>query len=135
MHELIELKENLCEELKEYSGKENYSSTDIEKIDDLTDIVKNLGKIIKDYEKDDYSNMGYYNDGGMNENRSYRGNSYARGRGANARRDSRGRYSNRMPDYYYDDEMMSELMELREKAPDERTRKEFDRFMSKIKSM
>lgn len=131
MHELIELKENLCEELKEYSGKESYSSTDIEKIDDLTDIVKNLGKIIKDYEKDDYSNMGYANDGG-----SYsRNNSYARGRGANARRDSRGRYSERMPDYYYDDEMMSELMELREKAPDERTRKEFDRFMSKIKSM
>lgn len=133
MHELIELKENLCEELKEYSGKESYSSTDIEKIDDLTDIVKNLGKIIKDYEKDDYSNMGYANGGG-----SYgysRNNSYARGRGANARRDSRGRYSNRMPDYLYDDEMMSELMELREKAPDERTRKEFDRFMSKIKSM
>lgn len=69
----------------------------------------------------------YYDDGGM---------SNARGRGRNARRDSMGRFSRES--YSYDDakeDMMSELRELMQEAPDEETRKEFKRFMSKLSDM
>lgn len=62
--------------------------------------------------------------------------SNARGRGRNARRDSMGRYSRES--YSYDDakeDMMSELRELMQEAPDEETRKEFKRFMSKLSDM
>lgn len=62
--------------------------------------------------------------------------SNARGRGRNARHDSMGRYSRES--YSYDDakeDMMSELRELMQEAPDEETRKEFKRFMSKLSDM
>ena len=56
------------------------------------------------------------------------GGSYARGRGRNARRDSMGRYSRA-------DDMVMELRELMEDAPDERTRQEFERFIKKVEQM
>ena len=59
-----------------------------------------------------YYHMGSYN----------RGGSYAR------RRDRMGRYSR-------DDGMISELRELMNEAPDERTRQEFRTFIDKIERM
>lgn len=70
-----------------------------------------------------YNDRPYYDDGGM---------SNARGRGRNARRDSMGRYSRES--YSYDDakeDMMSELHELMQEAPDEETRKEVNHPSSK----
>ena len=61
---------------------------------------------------------------------------YGRGRGSNAKRDSMGRYSR--GGYSYDDakdDMMKELRELMNDAPDEQTKKEFQRFISKMESM
>ena len=54
---------------------------------------------------------------GRGYNTSYRGSSYARGRGSNARRDSMGRYSN---DGYSmaNDDMISELQGMMETAPE-----------------
>ncbi|MBP3890859.1 MAG: hypothetical protein J6D29_01660 [Solobacterium sp.] len=122
MHELYELKEKLCDELKEY-GRKDMSAGTLEVVDKLTHTIKNLEKIIENYENEEYS--GYYGgsmrsnmDGARNYNnrRSYgRGNSY-------------GRYSR-------DEHMVSELRDLMNEAPDERTRKEFERFISKIESM
>ena len=122
MHELYELKEKLCDELKEY-GRKDMSAGTLEVVDKLTHTIKNLEKIIENYESENYS--GYYGgnvrgnmDGARNYTyrRSYgRGNSY------------RG--------YSRDEHMVSELRELMEEAPDERTRKEFERFIGKIESM
>lgn len=135
MHELYELKDSLCEELKEYSRKGKMSAGDLEVVDKLTHTIKNLDKIIEKYEEEGYSEErgsrggsyrgGSYEDGG----RTYRvEGSYARGRGRNARRDSMGRYSSA-------DNMVMELRELMEDAPDERTRMEFERFIKKMESM
>ena len=82
---------------------------------------------------DEYSN----DNRAMRDNRSMRsmrgndGNSMARGRTGNVRRDSMGRYSR---DDALDD-MVDELEELMEKAPDEQTKKEFRRFINKVQSM
>ena len=140
MHELYELKETLCDELKEYSRKGKMSAGDLEVVDKLTHTIKNLDKIIEAYEEADYSEArrgsrgSYeggrsYNNGMMyDDGRNYRiEGSYARGR-RNARRDSMGRYSR-------DDGMIMELRELMEEAPDERTKMEFERFIRKMESM
>lgn len=97
MHELYELKEKLCDELKEYGSKDLSAGT-LDVVDKLAHAVKNIDKIIEVYEDegDGYSSRSYpdgmggsYARGGRS---SYRGGSYARGR-MNARRDSMGRYS------------------------------------------
>lgn len=64
------------------------------------------------------------------------GNSYARGRGRNAKRDSMGRYSRERGysrRYSMDGEdMVEELRTMMENAPDERTRMEFEKMISKM---
>ena len=101
MEYIEKIKKMLCKELDEYAMKNKLSMADIDVIHKLTDTVKNLDKIemLED-------------DGGYSEARSSRGrsgrSSYAmggssydddmmyserQGRGRNARRDSRGRYS------------------------------------------
>ena len=64
---------------------------------------------------------------------------YSRARGRGARRDSRGRYSSRYSREYRDGysghDMIGELKELMEDAPDERTRVEFDKFIRKMEMM
>lgn len=154
MNELFELKETLCKELEEYGRKKEMKAGDLEVIDKLTHTIKNLDKIIENYGENEYSG--------------------ARGRGSNARRDSRGRYSseyarenysNAMGNYDamgnmrggnysnrgYSNErgnnysmrggysnandMVMELRELMEDAPDERTRMEFEKFIRKVENM
>lgn len=76
---------------------------------------------------------GYSNDDGY----SYRGYSYARGRGRNARRDSRGRYSrdsynrySRRGGYSRDkDELMEQLRDLEMSTQDEKTKHMIQQFM------
>ena len=63
------------------------------------------------------------------------GTSRARGRGRNARRDAMGRYSS---DYSYDDakaDMESELHELMRKAPDETTKRKFQKFIDEMREV
>ena len=134
MKELSELKETLCDELKEYSRKGKMSAGDLEVVDKLTHTIKNLDKIIEAYEESDYSEErrrgGSYRGSYRNaydDGRNYRiEGSYARGR-QNARRDSMGRYSSA--------DMLAELHELMEEAPDDRTRMEFERFIKKMESI
>lgn len=122
MHELYELKEKLCNELKEY-GTKDLSAGTLDVVDKLAHTVKNIDKIIEEYEEGGYSGMDHSYGDGMN---SHRGRSYAR------RRDSMGRYSR---NYSRDEAMVSELRDLMQDAPDDRTRQEFQRFISKIESM
>lgn len=97
MHELYELKEKLCDELKEYGSKDLSAGT-LDVVDKLAHAVKNIDKIIEVYEDegDGYSSRSYPDGMGGSYARDgrggYRGSSYARGR-MNARRDSMGRYS------------------------------------------
>ena len=121
MHAIYELKETLCDELEEYGEKSKLDLGDIDIIDKLAHTIKNLDKIIECYEGDGYSgeDMRYNNE-----------MSYARGgKRGNVRRDSMGRYSR-------DSKMMiRELKDLMHEAPDEKTKMEFQKFISKMEQM
>lgn len=157
MHKLMEY---ICNELEEYERKADkdgkLSPAEIEYIDKLTHIKKNLlrsDELWEDSEYSEASGRNYYSrarggnrggqggrssyenryarEGGSYENASYEGgNSMARGRGRNARRDSMGRYSRGDRS-----EMIEELQELMEDAPDDKTRQEFQRFITKMEQM
>jgi hypothetical protein len=142
MHELYELKEMLMDELKEYGSKKDMSTGSLDVVDKLSHTIKNLCKIIEDMEDEQYSManedmMRVGQSYRRGDNRSYRdrGNSYARGRGRNARRDSMGRYSSEGGYSQAMDDMADELRSLMEDAPDERTKQEFQRFIKKIEQM
>lgn len=113
MHKLEELKNMLCEELEEYGSKESLDVGALDVVDKLAHAIKNIDKIMEGYEGSSYG----------------RGGSYARGRGRgrNARRDSMGRYAN--------DAMVGELREMMYDAPDERTRRDFERLISTMEQM
>lgn len=132
MHKLTELKDKLTRELEDYADNGKFSEKDVESIKYMTSAIDHLHNIIED-EGDEYSGVMMNDD--LDGRYSRRGGmSYARGRGSNARRDSRGRYSSRM--YSGDNSMMlQELRELKEDAPDERTRMEFEKFIKKMESM
>lgn len=132
MHKLTELKDKLTRELEDYADNGKFSEKDVESIKYMTSAIDHLCNIIED-EEDEYSGGMMIHDEPMGRYSRRGGMSYARGRGANARRDSRGRYSSR---YSGDTSMIiQELKELKEDAPDERTRLEFDRFIQKMESM
>lgn len=155
MHELYELKEMLCEELKEYGSKDKLDVGGLEIVDKLAHAIKNIDKIIEAYEMEEEYSMdgngggGSYTDGdsyeggrGGNSNRrysregSYRGGmSYARGRGRNAKRDSMGRYSRDGGYSRGSEDMVMGLRELMQDAPDERTRQEFQKLIQKMEQM
>ena len=106
MKELYELRDKLCDELKNY-GKKEMSTGSLDVIDKLAHAVKNIDKIIN--EGEGYSgrdSIGLY---------------------------SRGHYSR--DGYSYHDDMMGELRHLMNEAPNEETRHEFKRFINKMESM
>lgn len=132
MHELYELKEKLCRELKKYSGEE-VTTNSLEIVDKLSHSIKNLDKIIEKYEEDEGNSYGYNSyEGSYRNNRSNRGTSYARGRGRNAKKDSMGRYSNE--GYSRNGDVVSELRELMMEAPNEKVRNEYQRVIDHIES-
>ena len=122
------------------------SREEIDSVYKLVDIVKDVYEIWKcedEMNDGEYSgNYAYEQGGRMNRGGSYYdgGNSYARGRGRNARRDSMGRYSrnsyrmNGMGDmggYSRADkhEYMENLRDMMESAPDEQTRQSLKRMI------
>lgn len=146
MHKLVEY---ICDELEELERKADkegkLSVAEVEYMSLLAESKKDLlkGEELMEggYSGRGYSRRGYSRregregrEGRMSyEGRSYEGRSYERGRGGNARRDSMGRYSN---DYSMDaDSMVSELSEMMNEAPDERTRKEIQKLIEKIEMM
>lgn len=139
MDKLYELKEMLCKELEKYGKEDKLTAGSLEVVDKLSHSIKNLDKIIENYEGEGYSNRdgGSYERGGRSNRGSYegsyRGGSYARGRGSNARRDSMGRYSRE--GYSRADDLMDSLYGLMEEAPNDRVRQEMQKFVSKIEEM
>ena len=137
MHKLCEYIDKELEELEHKAGVgQKLSAGEIQYGDMLAHFKKSLltNDAMEGYD-DEYSN----DNRAMRDNRSMRGNSYhyydgnsmARGRTGNVRRDSMGRYSR---DDALDD-MVDELEELMEKAPDEQTKKEFRKFIAKMQTM
>lgn len=95
MHEIKEIKSMLKDELRDLTQKGELTAGSLETVDKLLNSIKNACKIemYDEYQGDDYSTRGY---------------SRARGRGSDANRDSRGRYSSdgyntRRGVYSYDD--------------------------------
>ena len=133
MNELYELKEMLMKELKEYGSKGELSAGTLDIVDKLTHTIKNLCKIIEEYEDAEYSGNYPYMSYDGRSYRGYRdGMSGARGR-MNASRDSMGRYSGERG--YSRTGLADELRGLMADAPDERTRQEIQRLADKLESM
>ena len=132
MHRLYDDLEEMCETLADDLTKTNeklnkaggeISAGDLEYINRLTHAIKSVKGTMAMMDAEE---SGYSYDDGMSMNRG----SYARGR--NARRDSRGRYSRGNS---RDSGMVSELRELMKDAPDEQTRMEMQRLISRIETM
>jgi len=82
MEELMKLKDTLCNELEEYSRKGKMSAGDLEVVDKLTHTIKNLDKIIENYEE--YSGaMDYSRERGYSNRYSMARDGRGRGRNAN----------------------------------------------------
>lgn len=157
LHELCETISREVEEcndkIRSAGGK--LTSGDVDYLDKLTHMLKSIKTTIAMMEAEDddgysgrmvpmYGGGRSYADGRGGQSRSsYRrsgtggsDNSYARGRGSNARRDSMGRYS-RDGGYSNDDgmdDLLSEMQEIMPNLPEEK-RREVERFVSKMERM
>lgn len=123
MDKLYDLKEMLCDELKEYGSKDKLDVGGLEIVDKLAHAVKNIDKIIEAYEDGGYSEGSYTGRGPMGP--------YNRG-GSYAKRDIRGRYSR---GYSRSPEMVEELRGMMQDAPNEQIRREMERLVQKLEQM
>lgn len=131
MHELYNY---ACDELKELekkAGEKGLSAAELEYADKLTELKKNILKI--DMLEDEGYSAEYRDDiGGTYARGGSNRGSYARGR-RNARRDAMGRYS-REGGYSRDaEELVEQLEDMMDEAPDERTRLEIKKLVDKMK--
>jgi hypothetical protein len=126
----------ICDELAEYEKKAEkgkLSMAEMQYVDLLAHTKKNLLKGEEMMDGESYM----YDDGYSRERDGNRGNRYmyARGRGRNARRDSRGRYSSEGRYMMDAGDMVDQLRDMMDDAPDERTKMEFKRFIQKMEQM
>lgn len=132
MHDLINLKEMLCDELAEYGKRDTLTQNSLEMIDKLAHACKNICKIVESAEEEEYgmSNRGRsYDDGG----RSYYsrdGYYYDGGMSGRRGRNRMGRFTSRDGS-----EMAHKLREMMEDAPDESVKREIQRLADKMEKM
>lgn len=126
--------ESIKKELENAGGQ--LGEQHIEYLKDLVETMKYIKCLIGmiEDEEEGYSGNYYYDDDmsmarGGRGGRSNRGNSYAR-RGSYERGRSNRRSYGRMESR---DDFIDEIEELMEKAPDEATRKKFERLMMEMK--
>lgn len=152
MQEIYELKEMLCEELEKYGSKGDLNTGELEIVDKLAHAVKNLGKIIEMADEEEYSGQmmgggsyqgGSYqrggggNRGGGGGGSSNRGGSYQRGGrgGRNNNPTGRNQYSRERGYSRAAEDMVEQLRDMMEEAPDQQTRKEIQRLITKMEQM
>lgn len=114
MQTFHDLKDMLCRELDEITRKGELTAGSLDTVDKLTHSIKSLETIIA---MNEHGESGY-------SPRQYDG------RRSYARRDSMGRYSR-------DDaraDMIADLRELMQSAPDEHMRKKLSRFIAEIEN-
>ena len=146
MHKLIE---DVCDELEKIETKADggkLSLAEIEYADKLAHLKKNLLRSDEIMDKGYSGEMRRYPSsfrGGRGSSRDG-GSSYDdRGRGSNAERDPRGRYSTGRgysryirDDYSMDtEEIASDLRNLMNEAPNDRMRQELQRIVSRVEQM
>ena len=138
LNDLHEMCETLGRALKEANEKirnagGKLSTSDLDYVNKLSHSIKSVKAAIAMIE-------GEMEDEGSYRGRSYRGSydggSYARGRGTYARRDSMGRYASHYPrdGYSMHGNMVDELRELMQDAPDEQTRQEMQNLIRKMEN-
>lgn len=128
------IEDMLCDELEDIAKQKELTPTNLDMLDAAIDIIKDIKTIEAmeheyGYSEDGGYSQGYYgrmpvymyDDMGMGQG----GSSYARGRGSNAQRDSRGRYM--AADGYsrndgYSGDTKEELQRLMSTAKNERER-------------
>lgn len=104
MKQMEDLRDMLCDELKNITEQGDITQGSLDIIDKLTHSIKSIDTIMAMEEANYSNNRGYSRYDGYSRRGSYdsyddsyrRRNSYARGRGNS--RDSQGRYSNGMMD-------------------------------------
>ena len=133
LKDLHEICETLSHELQTANQKirsagGKMTGSDLDYIDKLTHAIKSIKTTIAMVEADEGESGRYMPYGGRY---SY-GDGYDHDMSYARRRDSMGRYRRGSS---YADGMVDELRTLMEDAPDEATKKEFRRFISKIESM
>jgi hypothetical protein len=143
MDKKIEVYYELCEfvedELNEMTKKlrksgGQMSTTDLEYLNKLTETANNIDtKINRAESKESYTGNWYDNDSMANRGRNRSRESWESNRRSNANRSM----DDRSMDYSRGEEMREEFMErvemLRNKAPDERTRMKFDKFLNDLR--
>ena len=132
MKYMHELKEMLCDELEQIAQKGELTTGTLDVVDKLTHSVKSIVTIMA-MEEEGYSGRGSYRSyagsyDGSYDDGSYDGGSYRRGRSATT-----GRFvSRRSGGYSRTGDFHEKLEELMNEAPDEATRKEIQRLISKM---
>lgn len=127
MHKLLDF---VCDELKDLEKKADNGGLNLSEVqyaDTLAHLKKNLMKAEEMELENDYSQRGYT----QRTMPQYYGNSYAGRR--NARRDSMGRYS-RENGYSRADDMVGQLREMMNTAPDEMTRQDIQRLVTRLEN-
>ena len=124
--ELKQIKEDYIREIIRYYREKGITDKSVEALDTMIHSAKNLCKIIEGYEeKGGYSMTPAYSYGwDMNDY------SYARGRGANASRDSMGRYSS--AGYSGHGEVLAGLHDLMNRTSDEGSRRELQTIIDNM---
>lgn len=143
---LHKLRDMLCEELEKHAAKGEINMSSLSVIDTLTHAIKNLDKILMEEEGASYAGPdmggsyggsyrygagpvyrgGSMMGGGYSREGGDRYTSYARGRGANANRDSMGRYSS------HDQDAAEQLRQLMAEAPNERMRQSLQSVIDRM---
>ena len=139
------IKDMLCDELEEIAKKNELTSSSLEVIDKSIDIIKDITTIHAMEEEYGSSNEGYSREGGysqgyygrmpyyMYDDGMMHDNSYARGRGTYAKRDSMGRYSNDGRSYDgYSGDTKEELTRLMNSAQNDREREAIRSALDKM---
>ncbi len=135
MHALYELKDMLCKELEEIGEKGELTAGTLETVEKLSSSVKNLCKIIDYCEDEEYSGDMM---GGMGGSYARGGNRAGGGRGSRGSRGGRtgaNQYGSYARGYSRDGDMISKLEDLMGEARDDKTRREIERLVEKMRSM
>ena len=141
LNDLHEMCETLGRSLRESNSKirdagGKLSTADMDFVNKLTHAMKSIKATIAMIEAEQDDGDEYSGRYSRNSYRgSYDGGSYARGRGRYANRDSMGRYSGRMysrDGYSGHGEMVEELRDLMQDAPDDQTRQELQNMIQRL---
>lgn len=134
MHEIENLKQQLCRELDEYAAKGKLDMQSLQIIDTIAHTVKNLNKILEHEEKSN----GYSEGPRVHGTYSFANNNSGYNSGYNY---------NRMPDWRSDsysmadrysmgnEAMINKLYDLMNQTRDEKTRHEFQNFIDRMERM